>query len=398
MAVYYPANNLTGTVCGSGWTDAHATAACLKKSPMYRRGFVILMFDDTSHNEWPILAELKDDGGEDGNHNSSHTTTGIVFSTCESKRNNCTHANDVGALCSQGWGRPTDVETVRHRFTLVLRPGLEMAEWAALLEHVIPSSAGRINGTVVQTTAPPASSSGNATAGRTISFTFTSQCDNSRLPTRGELEQMFFHLNGAGVEQMGVLEVHSSAEELDELAVVCPFSSSTSISVSRSASTVAVFMRIHPLANITNITHTFQRLLAHPGPLPSVRLSPTACVIYFSAASLALGAVELVEGGFVSEVFSASFLEPTDSSSSDHDRSDGPQVVVIIAALGGSFVLVAVVVLLVKHFCCGGNSKSSSSTTAGAAKSLTVLDAEMNTLFLPINLDDLEEWDPSKRQ
>lgn len=224
-----------------------------------------------------------------------------------------------------------------------------------------------------------------------IALEFTAMCD-VRQPTRLELEQLFVHVNTAGLDSLGVVDVVATPKSLS--APDCPISTTRSASASHTRTTIAVFFKIASNANVTNITQALSQLLNVTGDLQSATLSPVLFVVYFPSAALAISAIELAASGVLPGVLAASFFE-SDSGSSDHsdapDSSSDSPVVIAVVVVVVVVLAVAVALLIVRR---RRSHASEGRRSSAGEKGLSGVDGDMNTLFLPINLEDLEEWQP----
>lgn len=185
------------TVCGQ-WTDDDVRFACQQAG--FDNGFVVRSFLGDEGSGWPIAAEKLPNNS-------------VVASSCTAKRNNCTHLDDVGALCT-----PVDVAASielgnvsssgpsvvnASHFTAVTNLTLE--ELRRVLAQFVPSSVGRVRAVDVGVA--------------NVTFAVTTRCpaDNRRLPPRSALEAMLLRINPFVLAEEGVAELvvsgSSSASE-----------------------------------------------------------------------------------------------------------------------------------------------------------------------------------------
>jgi hypothetical protein len=382
LSVVDNTTGLIGTVCGDGWSDDNATAACKTLSAVprdvYARGYVVRHFDDSRQNQWPILAAY------------SQGQSVAVLSGCLSKRNNCTHSGDVGVVCSQSQ-YSNHLETLR--FFIAMEIGVPSLRDS--LPLLVPSSKSRMNITTIpigDEHTPFGSRFVNASNVTLFVMEFTAMCGDVQ-PARSELEQMFLLINSVGLDILGIVDVNVTEHSL--AMPDCPISYSATTSASHTVTTIVVYLRVMDAMNITNVTGTLQRLLGIANELSFVVVSPQVCAVYFPSAALALSAVELVSSGLIPGVLAASFLQADAEVNSDNGPSSGSSSTTTIAVVVAVVLVIALVAVIVAVL----KKRMSSASGSGASKgSLTVLDGEMNTLFLPINLDDLEEWQPPAGQ
>lgn len=385
LSVIENTTGLVGTVCGGGWSDSNATYACrvAAQPSLYPRGYVVRHFDDSRQNQWPILATL-----------FSAQTTGPTLSGCFSKRNNCTHADDAGVVCSQS-------QYSNHyeyfRFYIAMEFGTQSLV-ASLPALLLPSSKTRINITTMPTNSdvsPFGNRFSNAPNVSLFAMEFTAICDDIQ-PSRNELEQMFLLINSVGLDKLGIIEVN--ATQLLLTVPDCPISYTKTMSASDTITTIAVYLRVREATNVTNVTETLQRLLGISYDLSVVVISPVLFAVYFPSAALALSAVEIASSGILPGVLAASFFqdgESSDAPAGSDSNNSNTTVIVIVVVVAAVVVAVVAGIILVKKRASSSSSGSATTTKGGSA---FALDGEMNTLFLPINLDDLEEWQPPARQ
>lgn len=328
-------NGVLGTVCGS-WTDDDAAVIC-SESSSGKRGFIVHHVCDNSSNQWPILVYK----------NSS----GIHFSNCTNKQNNCSHIDDVGVLCSK---RPDLNDTRFLRFTT---PTLENStHFSERLAEVIPSSHKRVQFSA-------------------SAFWFTQRCSN-RLPSRQELQALLLSLNANGLGRLGLNQLSFEVLSVND---TCDQSSSHTQTPTLSRVCVQIFIYVDP-ANVTTPGAVFDILQSKNLSVASVvEIRSAVFLACVSSIASAIHIETLITSGLVRGLLSAS-LEDVDGVVRTESNSLSLTVAVAVSCVCAC-VVVAICVLCVMRRRGGKNTAPSS-------------DYAMNTLFLPLNLDDVEEWKP----